>query len=176
MSNLKQFGLALNMYAQDNGGAFPSLVGYDEADKAPIALRAGDGMKALELLFTQGYITDPNLYKCPSDDLPVEPSDGKLGIAAVGCVGAYSPKKRNTSYAYDPRHKATHPAGTAVMADRMDVGGTNSPNHDGDGQNVLYIDGHVTWFAKTKCGHGSNDIFSRSDDGEDTVGASHIIQ
>ncbi len=175
MSNLKQFGLALNMYAQDYGEAFPGFVDNKEAGKV-IALKPGDGMKAMELLFTEGYITDPNLYKCPSDDLPVEPSDGELGLAAAGCVGAYSPKKRNTSYAYDPRHKTTHPAGTAVMADMMGEGGTCSPNHEGDGQNVLYIDGHVSWFAKTKCGYNNNDIFSAADDGNDTEGGSHIIQ
>jgi prepilin-type processing-associated H-X9-DG protein len=36
---------------------------------------------------------------------------------------------------------------TAADARRADVIRINSPNHAGDGQNVLYADGHVDWWA-----------------------------
>ncbi len=176
MSNLKQFGLALNMYAQDYNEGFPQVVspGYF-SNAVAVAGDGGNSEDGLRLLFTEGYITDPNLYKCPSDTIPREPSDGTKGIAAAGCVGTSVAADRNISYAYDPRHKTTHPAGTAVMADMMDTGGTNSANHEGDGQNVLYIDGHVTWFAKTTCGYNNQDIFDDSDDATDSTGASYIV-
>ena len=173
MSNLKQFGLALNMYAQDYGECFPSTVGYNENGKAVIKLKAGDGLAGLELLFTEGYIADPNLYACPTGRPKDEPTDSKKGIAAAGCTPG------NTSYGYDPRHMTTHPAGTAVMAGKPDPKGAkaNSPNHGGDGQNVLYIDGHVTWFAKTSVGYANNEIYDAADDVSTSAeGATHIVQ
>ena len=175
MSNLKQFGLALNMYAQDYNEKFPSTVGYNRKGSAPIALRPGDGLGALELLYTHGYLTDPDVCACPTGRPKVDPNDAKKGVAAAGCTPL------NTSYGYDPRHVTTHPASTAVMADRPDPKSptANSPNHSGDGQNVLYIDGHVSWYAKTDCGYENNEIYSGADDGDAvsaTEGASHIIQ
>ena len=109
MSNLKQFGLALNMYAQDYNENFPSTVGYNENGKPAIALTAGDGLNALTMLYTEGYVTDPNLYACPHGRPAVEPTDSVRGIPAMGCT------PQNTSYGYDPRHRTVHPAGTAVM-------------------------------------------------------------
>jgi len=35
----------------------------------------------------------------------------------------------------------------------------NSRNHGGAGQNVLYLDGHVSWSATVFCGYGSDNIF-----------------
>ena len=54
MSNLKQFGLALNMYTQCAFECFPSLVGSNEKGKL-IKLKAGDGLDGLYLLYTEGY-------------------------------------------------------------------------------------------------------------------------
>jgi len=173
MSNLKQFGLALNMYAQDYNECFPSTVGYNVNGKPVIRLKAGDGLAGLELLFTEGYVTDPNLYACPTGRPKDEPTHSTKGIAAAGCTAG------NTSYGYDPRHLTTHPAGTAVMAGKPGSKGAraNSPNHGGDGQNVLYIDGHVTWFAKTSVGYGNNEIYDASDNVPASAeGATHIVQ
>ena len=194
-SNLKQFGLAMHMYAQDFGEFpphdvpdeyavgdiedFPSTVGYNAEGKPPLALEAGDGLAALHLLYTEGYITDPQIYRCPSDRDVKDDPGGARGVAAAGCTAG------NTSYGYDPRHKTTHPAGTAVMADRADTSDPRkcSPNHAGyrahggtGGINVLYIDGHVTWFSRTAVGYGSNEIFDPADDAAVPEAASHIIQ
>jgi len=196
MSNLKQFGMALNMYAQDFGECFPSTVGYNAKGKPPIKLRSGDGLAGLTLLHTHKYVASGTatsysgieIFRCPSDaDLEVDPSDKRRGVAGAGCTTA------NTSYGYDPRHKTTHPAGTAVMADRGDPKNPRalSPNHPhkgpkGEGTNVLYIDGHVSWFARTDVGHGGrevdyyytggNEIYDPADDAADPESASHIIR
>jgi prepilin-type processing-associated H-X9-DG protein len=132
----------------------------------------------MRLLFDEGYITDANLYSCPTGKPTDLPSDTTKGIAAVGCTAT------NTSYAYDPRHRTTHPASVAVMADKSDAlnSTNNSPNHDVSGQNVLYIDGHVCWYARTACGStigvGPNQIFTNADDGgtSEYESVSHIMQ
>jgi prepilin-type processing-associated H-X9-DG protein len=38
----------------------------------------------------------------------------------------------------------------------------NSPNHDFEGQNCLYADGHVEWQSSPDCGIGGNNIWLRS--------------
>jgi len=38
----------------------------------------------------------------------------------------------------------------------------NSPNHDFEGQNCLYADGHVTWQNTPYCGIGGNNIWLQS--------------
>lgn len=65
--------------------------------------------------------------------------------------------------------------GTAALAPQATVGpqstaptpstsaglrGANSPNHDSDGQNVLYGDGHVDWSATPWCGVSNDNIFT----------------
>ncbi len=55
-SNMKQIGLAMKDYANDNGGFFPS----------------GEGVEGLEMLRKGGYLTDLKRFSCPSS-LNVEP-------------------------------------------------------------------------------------------------------
>ena len=45
----------------------------------------------------------------------------------------------------------------AVRAER--VGKTVSENHSGAGQNVLYMDGHVTWTAQCRVGVNGDNIW-----------------
>ena len=173
MSNLKQFGLALNMYAQDYNEGFPIVPtgAYITSDTLPTNT-ADDGVDALFLLYDDGYITDGNLYACPTGRPDVNPSNTTGGVPDTGTRDASC-----CSYAYDPRHRTTHPAGTAVMADKPGSAVTdNSENHEADGQNVLYVDGHVTWYTGTACGYEDNLIYDPSDDGDCTRGASHIMQ
>lgn len=46
-----------------------------------------------------------------------------------------------------------------ILADRPAAGGGNSPNHDGAGQNVLYIGGQVRWCAGPNVGVDRDDIY-----------------
>lgn len=46
-----------------------------------------------------------------------------------------------------------------IMADRPPFGFGNSPNHDGSGQNVLYIGGNVRWCSERTVGVGGDDIY-----------------
>jgi prepilin-type processing-associated H-X9-DG protein len=53
------------------------------------------------------------------------------------------------------------PAVTTVTfnASGVDQRKANSPNHDYDGQNVLYADGHVDWSASVWAGAGQDNIY-----------------
>jgi prepilin-type processing-associated H-X9-DG protein len=47
-----------------------------------------------------------------------------------------------------------------IVADRLDsLAQRNSANHGGDGQNVLYLDGHVEWRTSRNAGINGDDIF-----------------
>jgi hypothetical protein len=51
-----------------------------------------------------------------------------------------------------------------IMADRLEsLRDSNSPNHGGDGQNVLYLGGQVIWCTRRTVGINADDIFSNWD-------------
>jgi len=151
MSNLREIGLALLLYSNDNGEGFPndsSSMGYSTASVYG-SLPKTDGASVLGMLYDV-YCPDPEVFACPTTPPSV----------------AWSGQGDNSmnSYGYDQRHTSTHPADVALVSDEPPrSGGINSPNHYGDGQNVLFIDGHVEWCTTTLVGHfdGSNrdDIF-----------------
>ncbi len=148
LSNLKQIGLALHMYSQDNNEGFPNDGGgYSTAGGAGAAPGVS-GAAALGLLYDK-YASDPDLFAC-STTRPTQP-------------WADPPDDPMISYGYDQRHTSTHPADVAVASDEPSGSG-NSQNHFGDGQNVLFIDGHVKWCTTTTVGHytqsARDDIFA----------------
>jgi len=117
MSNLKQFGLALNMYAQDHDEHFPP---------------------DLVTLWREGYVTDPNLFFCPT---PAHHAQDFSGVTETEAVAKLV--KEHMHYCYVPGLKTTDSAGYILAFDE-------GWNHGGDGANWLFIDGHVTWFAPGK--------------------------
>jgi prepilin-type N-terminal cleavage/methylation domain-containing protein/prepilin-type processing-associated H-X9-DG protein len=75
------------------------------------------------------------------------------------------------------QHRPTDPADLALAADRNDgqrwntldpdagqakIQPMNSSNHKRKGQNVLFNDGHVSWEDTPFCGHGRDNIYTRS--------------
>jgi hypothetical protein len=78
-SNLKQFGVALFMYAEDNNGYFP--------DK--------DGDAGLEMLRQQNYLTDDNVYLCPSTSDLTPASDSVKSSYIYHGGFAFNPTKKN---------------------------------------------------------------------------------
>ena len=163
ISNLKQLGLALNMYAQDYDERFPTNV-----PKEATYLGATDYIfnvaASLQLLTGQidesndpregvVYVKDPGLFVCPSS--PETKSDKGL-ISQSSCSYVYAfPLTTQTAQE------------TAIMADRWRrsvtaanttlVPGTTHPletqdNHGTEGINVLYVGGNVKWVASYKSG------------------------
>jgi prepilin-type processing-associated H-X9-DG protein len=142
-SNLHMIGLALIQYAEDNGGAFPAVAGVVKATKDhPGFARPGDGAASLKLLYPD-YVSDTRIFQCPT----TPPGTGEF-----------------SSFAYDPRHQTTDPPNVVIVGDRGGGAKKNSPNHDGDGQNVLFIDGHAAWKKTTNCGVGGDEIFVQNDE------------
>jgi hypothetical protein len=70
-----------------------------------------------------------------------------------------------------------------ILADRLPCGAPgNSPNHGGDGQNVLFIGGHVRWCTQRTVGVGGDDIYLNRnketraglDQGDTVLGCSEV--
>ncbi len=168
LNNLKQLGLLLNIYAQDWGGWFPCHDSEEEMESAKrtnpkanasLGLLTGRVSSDNSKPTTTPYTNDYNLFVCPtSRDVPSK--DGTL-TAPLG--GGYSTDDSSCSYAYAfGLSVQTHPD-TAIMADRKHPSGattvawnlqnyhkihkTFKTPHNSEGANILYVGGHVKWFA-----------------------------
>jgi prepilin-type N-terminal cleavage/methylation domain-containing protein/prepilin-type processing-associated H-X9-DG protein len=58
--------------------------------------------------------------------------------------------------------KRTDPTLAVPGAPKSVMEKANSLNHELDGQNVLYADGHVTWQLNPLCGHNNDNIFTNT--------------
>lgn len=173
-SNVKQIGMGLIMYANENGEQFPTDT-------------TGSAMTSLNLLYPN-YVSDPRTFNCPSDTFVTSASNA--GIAAATAF-----TKNQCSYGYDRAHTQADDADVALASDRPtnDAASVptsaNSPNHGGTvnaagtadvagrGQNVVFVDGHVEfvtsknagWYDSTGLASGRDDIFvNDSAEGTDT--------
>ena len=117
-NNLKQIGLSFRMYSNVYSEAYPSL----------------NGRTGLQILATEGFLENTNVYCCPSTTDKVE---------NTGDISA------NSSYCYAGGINEASSVDSAIAGDR-----TN--NHAKYG-NLLFVDGHVKGYA------GSNWSNSRGD-------------
>jgi prepilin-type processing-associated H-X9-DG protein len=117
-SNLRQMGQAIMLYAQSNGGAFPP-------DLAT-ALRTQD-------------IT-AEVFCCPSSN--AEKALGDTPDAAATALAADPHKHLSYGYVGAGLSLSTPNADEVIVAyDLLD-------NHDRDGANLLYADGHISWESR----------------------------
>ena|SRR3990167_2957160 len=139
-SNLKQIGLALNMYANDNSENFP---GYTDTTTTSTT-----ELNSLGNLF-DAYITDRKVFRCTSDTAVTEANVLTLTTTPTSFIAS------TCSYGYDDNHTASMDPGVAIAADARGTSTSNylSDNHATKGQNVLYLDGHVEWKGTTTCGY-----------------------
>ncbi len=164
-SNLKQIGLGLIMYSNENNETFPVV--HDGV--------ANGAMMDFNELYPV-YISERKVFRCPSDSVFVKPSTnaGITAKTAPGNTDAFD--KDECSYGYDNTHGPADDPGVPIAGDRPSNAAsgivpilnatTNSPNHGGtidridsgnadtggSGQNMVYIDGHVEWVATTGAG------------------------
>jgi prepilin-type N-terminal cleavage/methylation domain-containing protein/prepilin-type processing-associated H-X9-DG protein len=146
-SNLKQIGLAMHMYANENGEIFPTG-GTTEAGTAVATTDAVQERYSLGKLFDQ-YISDRKIFRCPSDAGVTETS-----VLTLSSVELTTFTESTCSYGYDDNHTPVDDPGVALVADRLgtDISTGLSNNHKQKGQNVLYLDGHVEWKGTADCG------------------------
>ena len=151
-SNLKQIGTSLKTYAIDFAGKFP--IGYSNlgsmstySGTAPHAKELSQGAAGLEVLRGYDYLTDYNVYVCPSSTVKVAQTTATLSYGADAASATLS-------YAYHGMIEGDSQlwgrSDSAMAADL--TGETNvksnssNPNHSKFG-NVLFQGGHVQGFA-----------------------------
>jgi len=148
----------------------------DNADvvtpNAAAGVASADASASLGNLYPQ-YLATAKAFRCPStEDEPVfsyyEP--GAAAANTAGTKGAYGASNRTwalgyaaptwTSYGYDPRIAPNAVSNHAILADMDGTYAVNkdtsTQNHDG-GQNVLYVDGHVSWAGTNYVSNEPND-------------------
>ncbi len=170
-SNLRQIGLGLIMYSNENNEQFPN--------------GGATGMTDLNALYPD-YVSERKAFICPSDNLVTYAENANI-------TGGDAFEKDECSYGYDHTHGPADPSGVAIAGDRPTNDDStpgvpqnaNSPNHGGTvnaigtaddpgyGQNVVYVDGHVEWVASPTAGwadaSGNRDnIYTGSGGGTDT--------
>ena len=161
-SNLRQIGLAIKQYAQDNDEKFPSTwqTGGDDWGGGYTAPTEAIALASLTLVYPV-YVDSAKIFSCPSDPSNFSEIRSNGLIQAVG----------DTSYSYDCRHLDTHKSGVVMMSDKAPPGGAgnNSKNHQEDGQNLLFLDTHVEWELSDVPDTGY-DVSIWTDDSEDVPG------
>ena len=140
-SNLRQIGLALHIYADDNDELFASTKTINAASWTTTPPLANDGFFALGLLYPK-YVDNAKLFKCPSGGQAYD------GFTAVPIVASAN----MGGYGYDPRHRAAHAGGVIMAGDVQQAGTNTSRNHQSQGVNALFVDAHVAWLPTPPTG------------------------
>ena len=142
-SNLRQIGLAVHMYADDNEEIFANaaLDGDPAAATDFVAATSPSGgndgclgAESLKLL-VPGYVDNPKVLKCPS-------SDETYGYFQGDAVDL---GKNTGSYWYDPRHRSTHPGAVVIAGDKKNPLTNSCKSHQAAGGNFCFADAHVEW-------------------------------
>jgi prepilin-type N-terminal cleavage/methylation domain-containing protein/prepilin-type processing-associated H-X9-DG protein len=178
LNNIKQLGLALKQYSQDFRDEYPYRLGYDNKGRA---------WQDLGMLFPN-YTSAWKNFLCPSaKDRPYAPESYFGGPKQDEPLDPVADEKyKRISFAYgvdataDPPVRWTEIAKSTVrlLADKqagreIEAYGSveiSDFNHNDDGRNVLYNDGHVKWKPGAKPLDPDEDDDDVGDDG-----ASHYL-
>jgi len=143
MSNIKQIGMGLIMYANENNEDFPSDTAYSAGSPA---------MRGLNILYDT-YISDNKVFNCPSDATVTSATNAGMSVSTIGGTEAFT--STQCSYGYDRAHRQADDADVALAADRPPAtpsATANSANHNARGQNIVYVDGHVEFIISPLAG------------------------
>ncbi len=143
MSNIKQIGMGLIMYANENNEDFPSDTAYSGGSPA---------MRGLNILYDT-YISDNKVFNCPSDATVTSATNAGMSVSTIGGTEAFT--STQCSYGYDRAHRQADDADVALAADRPPAtpsATANSANHNARGQNIVFVDGHVEFINSPLAG------------------------
>ena len=145
-SNLKQFGIAFQMYVQDYDERFPMGLSFRVANDPTGGFRT-----AMDLVMP--YVMNEEIALCPSDQRP-----GSMDFRLVG-AGEYSYSINDricrSPILGDPVPVALaavrYPSETTLCYDAKNVQTPMDPSvqvdkRHNDGGNCGFVDGHVKWF------------------------------
>jgi prepilin-type N-terminal cleavage/methylation domain-containing protein/prepilin-type processing-associated H-X9-DG protein len=152
MSNVKQIGMGLIMYANENSETFPSDSAYSGSAPA---------MRGLNLLYDT-YVSDNKVFNCTSDTTVTGASNAGMSVSTSGGTEAFT--STQSSYGYDRSHTQADDADVALAADRPPAtpsATASTANHNSRGQNVVYVDGHVEFVNSPLAGWYSSDGTTR---------------
>lgn len=166
MNQVRQIGLAMMQYAGDNDDAFMPLVDKD-GKKVPAVDTEGKvnttdpARSGFIVLLASKYLTTTKVFVCPSSRDKLSEKFDKAYADATDLTDAKQLADLvklwgddACSFGWDPTKKHSADAACAIVADKPPMplpseekgdAKNNSPNHDGQGQNVFYNDGHVKW-------------------------------
>ena len=143
-SNLKQIGTSLKTYAIDFAGKFP--IGF-----TPLASVSGSplsqGAAGLEVLRGYDYLTDYNVYVCPSSTVKVAQTTVTLSYGATAADATLSYAFHGMIEGDSQLWGRSDSAMAADLTGETDIKSNSSnPNHSKFG-NMLFQGGHVQGFA-----------------------------
>jgi prepilin-type N-terminal cleavage/methylation domain-containing protein/prepilin-type processing-associated H-X9-DG protein len=153
LSNLKQVGLGIAMYADNYNG------------RVPLDNSAGTANLGNSLNLLSNTITSAKIYTCPSDSAKQLTATYPLDSAATA--------NKQISYAYCPFIIWQDQPDSILALDRMGAGvstsgytkgakwnavSANIAPHKDAGGNVLYNDGHVAWNNSLSATVGTNSV------------------
>ena len=100
MSNVKQIGMGLIMYANENSETFPSSTASNPA------------MASLNLLYDT-YISDNKVFNCTSDTTVTAATNAGMSVSTSGGTEAFT--STQCSYGYDRAHTQADDADVALL-------------------------------------------------------------
>ena len=200
-SNLRQIGMAISMYSNENQGNFPRRCmspvrrSRKERESMPLirssrAVLSPNDLTAAVYLLLRAEHLPTEVFICPYNDATTyfadmadpqthcnftdwktnlsysfaDPYPGSGGYRRrVSPDQSYS-RRFSNGRGFEPRAKPPFADVTAAVpgASSRIIENANSLNHEQDGENVLYADGHVTFQETCLCGIGQDNILYQS--------------
>jgi len=183
MNNVRQIGLSMQQYSTEHDGRFPKLVDSTGAevpavDGSGVINTTDPARSAFAILLKRSYLTTTKVFICPSSNEIVATADeGFPSDFRNEDLQNLILDENYCSYGWDPTKSSNANASCALIADKPsdDVAagneGTeenNSDNHNKEGQNVWYADGHVKWSTTSEPETGDDPDIYLGDTGYET--------